>query len=136
MWLATHRFPFLPSTSLCQIGGFTNDELAAIFDEWNSGDLESFLIEITAKVLRKKDDLGDGFLVDKILDKTGMKGAGSSAVGLAGRLVWRGRCDGAACSVLVYHCQVLVGGLSRKPLSGQWRRARCLLPWTSVTCRG
>jgi hypothetical protein len=58
-----------------QIGRFNNDELHAIFAEWNRGDLESFLIEITAKIFTKKDDLtDDGFLVDKILDKTGMKG--------------------------------------------------------------
>lgn len=40
------------------------------------GDLDSFLIEITSLILPKKDDEGDGFLVDKILDKTGMKGTG------------------------------------------------------------
>jgi 6-phosphogluconate dehydrogenase len=40
------------------------------------GDLDSFLIEITSLILPKKDDKGDGFLVDKILDKTGMKGTG------------------------------------------------------------
>jgi len=53
-----------------------NEEMAALFVEWNKGELDSFLIEITAKILAKKDDLGDGFVVDKILDKTGMKGTG------------------------------------------------------------
>ncbi len=42
------------------------------------GDLDSFLIEISSLILPKKDDKGDGFLVDKILDKTGMKGTGGS----------------------------------------------------------
>ena len=42
------------------------------------GDLDSFLIEITSLILPKKDDKGDGFLVDKILDKTGMKGTGAA----------------------------------------------------------
>jgi 6-phosphogluconate dehydrogenase len=58
-------------------GGLTNTELAQVFDEWNKGELESFLIEITAQIFAKKDDLGsDDFLLDKILDKTGMKGTG------------------------------------------------------------
>ena len=40
------------------------------------GELDSFLIEITAAIFKKKDDLtDDGYLLDKILDKTGMKGA-------------------------------------------------------------
>ena len=38
--------------------------------------LDSFLIEITSMILPTKDKMGDGFLVDKILDKTGMKGTG------------------------------------------------------------
>lgn len=55
------------------VGGLTNEELAAVFDEWNKSELESFLIEITASIFKKKDDKGDGFLVDKVQDKTGMK---------------------------------------------------------------
>lgn len=47
-----------------------------LFDEWNKGELDSYLIEITAKVLKKKDDLTGGHVVDYILDKTGMKGTG------------------------------------------------------------
>ena len=42
------------------------------------GVLDSFLIEITSLILPTKDKMGDGFLVDKILDKTGMKGTGAS----------------------------------------------------------
>lgn len=63
---------------LKEVAGMGNDEMAALFDEWNKGELDSFLIEITAKILAKKDDLtNDGsFIVDKILDKTGMKGTG------------------------------------------------------------
>ena len=59
-------------------GGLNNDELAAVFSDWNGGELESFLIEITAQIFRKRD--GDGYLVDAILDKTGMKGTGSWTV--------------------------------------------------------
>ncbi|KAI9905801.1 hypothetical protein PsorP6_014335 [Peronosclerospora sorghi] len=58
-------------------GGLSNDELATVFAEWNQSELESFLIEITAQIFSKKDDLtDDGYVVDKILDKTGMKGTG------------------------------------------------------------
>lgn len=62
------------------IGGLTNEELAATFTEWNKGELQSFLVEITAIILAKKDDKGSGFIVDKIVDQTGSKGTG----GLAG----------------------------------------------------
>ncbi len=59
------------------IGGLSNEELATVFDEWNAGELESFLIEITGAIFKKKDDKGgNDFLVDKVLDKTGMKGTG------------------------------------------------------------
>jgi 6-phosphogluconate dehydrogenase len=58
-----------------------NQEMSDLFVEWNKGDLESFLIEITSVILKKKDDLTkDGYVVDKILDKTGMKGTGRWAV--------------------------------------------------------
>ena len=62
------------------LGGLGNEELADVFDEWNKGDLQSFLIEITAKVLRFKDPEGKGYLVDQILDATGMKGTGKWTV--------------------------------------------------------
>lgn len=56
------------------IVGYDNEQMAALFQEWNTGDLESFLIEITATILAKKDDeTGEGNVVDYILDKTGMK---------------------------------------------------------------
>ena len=52
------------------------EELADIFDEWNRGPLQSFLIEITAKIFRVKDPETGAPLVDKILDKAGQKGTG------------------------------------------------------------
>jgi len=62
---------------LKEIGGLTNDELYTVFDTWNRGDLESYLIEITRDIFSVKDDLGGpGFLVDKILDVAGAKGTG------------------------------------------------------------
>jgi 6-phosphogluconate dehydrogenase len=57
--------------------GYSNQEMAKIFEQWNTGDLESFLIEITATILSKEDsETGKGNIVDYILDKTGMKGTG------------------------------------------------------------
>ncbi len=56
--------------------GLEAAEMADIFDEWNRGDLESFLIEITAKILRVKDPETGKPLVDLILDKAGQKGTG------------------------------------------------------------
>lgn len=64
---------------LKQCAGLTNEELSQTFKEWNSSpELDSYLIEITSTIVATKDDLGDGegYLVDKILDKTGMKGTG------------------------------------------------------------
>ena len=60
--------------------GMGNEELASVFSEWNSGDLDSFLIQITADVLARRDDDGDGFLVDKVLDSAGQKGTGRETV--------------------------------------------------------
>ena len=52
------------------------EEIADIFDEWNRGDLESYLIEITAKILRVKDEETNKPLLDLVLDKAGQKGTG------------------------------------------------------------
>jgi 6-phosphogluconate dehydrogenase len=51
------------------------EELAEVFTEWNKGELDSFLIEITAQIFAKKDDDGEP-MVDKILDTAGQKGTG------------------------------------------------------------
>ncbi|XP_057520952.1 6-phosphogluconate dehydrogenase, decarboxylating 2, chloroplastic [Amaranthus tricolor] len=71
---------------LKNVGGLSNEELGRIFDEWNSSELESFLVEITADIFKVKDELADGELVDKILDKTGMKGTGKWTVQQAAEL--------------------------------------------------
>ena len=53
------------------------EEMADIFKEWNQGDLDSYLIEITADILTRKDDEGTGKpVVDVILDAAGNKGTG------------------------------------------------------------
>jgi len=65
---------------LKSVGKLTNPELQQAFHSWNKGELCSFLVEITADILGIKDDKGDGYLVDKVLDKTGMKGTGKWTV--------------------------------------------------------
>jgi len=54
----------------------TPAEIGDIFAEWNKGDLESFLIEITAEVLRHTDERSGKPLVDVIKDEAGQKGTG------------------------------------------------------------
>ncbi|HEY9139775.1 MAG TPA: decarboxylating NADP(+)-dependent phosphogluconate dehydrogenase [Bryobacteraceae bacterium] len=55
--------------------GMSNEEMHAVFAEWNKGELDSYLIEITRDVLGYKDEAGD-YVVDKILDTAGQKGTG------------------------------------------------------------
>ncbi len=62
---------------LKNVGGLTNSQLQEVFAEWNTTDeLNSFLIEITANIFKKADDLASGELVDTILDAAGQKGTG------------------------------------------------------------
>ncbi|MGA9773138.1 MAG: decarboxylating NADP(+)-dependent phosphogluconate dehydrogenase [Blastocatellia bacterium] len=56
--------------------GLEASELADIFTRWNEGDLNSFLIEITAKIFKVKDPQSGKPLVDQILDAAGQKGTG------------------------------------------------------------
>jgi 6-phosphogluconate dehydrogenase len=56
--------------------GLTNDELYDVFSEWNRGELNSYLIEITRDIFSVKDKESGGWLVDKIMDKAGAKGTG------------------------------------------------------------
>jgi 6-phosphogluconate dehydrogenase len=59
--------------------GLGADEMHAVFAEWNQGELDSYLIEITRDILAKKDDDGAP-MVDKILDTAGQKGTGKWTV--------------------------------------------------------
>jgi len=56
--------------------GLSNEELYDVFAQWNQGELNSYLIEITRDIFSVKDPEGDGYLVDKILDTAGAKGTG------------------------------------------------------------
>ncbi len=62
--------------NIFKAAGFTAEELAAVFEEWNAGDLESYLIQITSKIFTIKDDESGKPLVDVIVDKAGQKGTG------------------------------------------------------------
>jgi 6-phosphogluconate dehydrogenase len=53
-----------------------NEELATIFQHWDSGEMKSFLLEITATIFKRKDVKADKYIVDTILDKAGAKGTG------------------------------------------------------------
>ena len=58
------------------VGNYNNSQIGDIFNEWNQGELNSFLISITADIFKEQDDLDEGELVDKILDCAGQKGTG------------------------------------------------------------
>src|SRR5258708_371810 len=59
--------------------GLNPEELHVVFAEWNKGELDSYLIEITSEIFTKKDDDGAP-LIDKILDTAGQKGTGKWTV--------------------------------------------------------
>src|SRR6266704_1317399 len=66
--------------NLLKIGlGLSPDQMHEVFGEWNKGELESYLIEITRDILAFKDTDGQP-LVDKILDAAGQKGTGKWTV--------------------------------------------------------
>ncbi|XWS34257.1 hypothetical protein CRYUN_Cryun21dG0024800 [Craigia yunnanensis] len=71
---------------LKSVGKLSNEELHQVFSEWNKGELLSFLIDITADIFGIKDDKVEGYLVDKVLDKTDMKGTGKWTVQQAAEL--------------------------------------------------
>ncbi|MCH6269003.1 NADP-dependent phosphogluconate dehydrogenase [Neobacillus citreus] len=61
---------------LKQLLGLTAEELHEVFSEWNKGELDSYLIEITANIFTKVDEETSKPLVDVILDSAGQKGTG------------------------------------------------------------
>ena len=62
--------------ALFQAAGMSSDEMAAVFEQWNVGELQSYLIQITAKALAQRDPETGQPLVELILDKAGQKGTG------------------------------------------------------------
>ncbi|SDT41494.1 6-phosphogluconate dehydrogenase [Paenibacillaceae bacterium GAS479] len=71
MQLITEAYHLLSS-----VLGLSTDELHEIFTEWNKGELDSYLIEITADIFSKKDPETGKAMVDVILDSAGQKGTG------------------------------------------------------------
>lgn len=58
------------------VNGYSNKQIADIIEEWNKGEVSSYLVEITYQVLREKDDLTENELIDMIKDVAGNKGTG------------------------------------------------------------
>jgi 6-phosphogluconate dehydrogenase len=102
--------------------GLTPDELHEVFAEWNKGELDSYLIEISSQIFAKKDEDGKP-LVDKILDAAGQKGTGKwtvisaldtgQPVTLIGESVFA-RCLSALKEERVAASKILKGPRSRK----------------------
>jgi 6-phosphogluconate dehydrogenase len=105
--------------------GLSADELAEVFSEWNKGELDSYLIEISAQIFAKKDEDGEP-MVDKILDAAGQKGTGKwtaiSALDLGMPLTLIGesvfaRCLSALKSERVEAAKVLSGPPKMKTIA-------------------
>ena len=62
--------------NIFKAAGFTSAELGTVFTDWNNGDLESYLIQITAEIFKQVDPETGGPLVEMILDTAGQKGTG------------------------------------------------------------
>jgi len=62
--------------NIFKAAGFSSAELADVFTTWNQGELESYLIQITAEIFRQTDPLTATPIVEKILDTAGQKGTG------------------------------------------------------------
>ena len=63
-------------TIMRQVLGLEPEEMAKVWDEWNKGELSSYLVEITANILKKKDGETGKAMVDVILDVAKQKGTG------------------------------------------------------------
>ncbi len=111
--------------------GLSNDQLYDVFAQWNRGELQSYLIEITRDIFSVRDELADGCLVDKILDRAGAKGTGkwmsqdALDLGMPSTLVTTAvyaRCLSAQKDARVQASQVLSGpavtGIERSRLIG------------------
>jgi 6-phosphogluconate dehydrogenase len=103
--------------------GLTADEFEKVFTEWNKGDLDSFLIEISAIIFGKQDD--DGLpMVDKILDTAGQKGTGKwtaiSALDMGMPLTLIGESVFARCLSALKDERVRASKVLQGPNAGKW----------------
>ena len=62
--------------NIFKAAGFTSAEMAQVFTDWNAGDLESYLIQITSKIFEQLDEETGIPIVELIVDKAGQKGTG------------------------------------------------------------
>jgi 6-phosphogluconate dehydrogenase len=98
--------------------GLTTDELHDVFADWNEGELDSYLIDITSQILAKRDD--DGVpIVDKILDTAGQKGTGKwtciSALDLGMPVTLIGEAVFARCLSAIKDERVAASGILSGP---------------------
>lgn len=56
--------------------GLDHQKMHEVFKQWDSGEMKSFLLEITADIMKQKDELTGGYLVDYVSDRAGAKGTG------------------------------------------------------------
>jgi len=98
--------------------GMTNDEMSAVFGEWDEGELDSYLIEITRDILAYRDET-DGHVVDLILDAAGQKGTGkwtaSTALDLGQPLTLIGEAVFARCLSAIKDERVAAAGILNGP---------------------
>ena len=105
--------------NLMQSIGMTNDEIQKVFADWNEGELDSYLIEITRDILAKKDDETGQPMVDVILDTAGQKGTGKwtaiSALDLGQPLTLIGEAVFARCLSAIKDERVAASAKLRGP---------------------
>ncbi len=105
---------------LSEVFELSPPEIADVFEKYNEGKLQSFLFEIAVPILRKEDDLDEGFLLDKILDKAGQKGTGRwTAI--------EGMDRGVDISVIIQAVNARIVSsqkVTREKLSGFYKRPR------------
>jgi len=104
--------------------GLSNDELSKVFDDWNKGDLDSYLIEITRDIFTRRDDeQKDKYVVDLILDVAGQKGTGKwtvmSAADMAVPLTMVGEAVFARCLSALKEERVAASKIFPAP-QGKW----------------
>ena len=107
--------------------GLSADELSGVFAEWNRGELDSFLIEISSLIFAKKDEDGQP-LVDKILDTAGQKGTGKwtviSSLDLGMPVTLIGEAVFARCLSALKDERVAAAGILHGPKEAQQESGR------------
>jgi len=107
--------------------GMTNEEMSKTFGEWNSGELESYLVEITRDILKKKDENGN-YVVDTILDTAGQKGTGkwtvNASLDCGVPLTMVAEAVFARCLSAIKDDRIKASGILPKPTESQFKGNR------------